>query len=74
MDGRVFVVGSFNVDHAWTCEALPRPGETLVLDGYRLTVDQVVRRRIRRVTLEPVQRAPEPLARVASSPTSPTAP
>jgi len=29
MDGRVFVVGSFNVDHAWTCHALPRPGETL---------------------------------------------
>ena len=29
MDGRVVVVGSFNVDHAWTCEALPRPGETL---------------------------------------------
>ena len=26
---RVLVVGSFNVDHAWTCEALPRPGETL---------------------------------------------
>lgn len=29
MDGRVVVVGSFNVDHAWHCEALPRPGETL---------------------------------------------
>lgn len=29
MAGRVFVVGSFNVDHAWTCEALPRRGETL---------------------------------------------
>lgn len=29
MDGRVFVVGSFNVDHAWSCDALPRPGETL---------------------------------------------
>ena len=26
---RVLVVGSFNVDHAWTCDALPRPGETL---------------------------------------------
>ena len=26
---RVVVVGSFNVDHAWTCDALPRPGETL---------------------------------------------
>lgn len=27
--GRVTVVGSFNVDHVWTCTALPRPGETL---------------------------------------------
>ena len=27
--GRVAVVGSFNVDHAWSCDALPRPGETL---------------------------------------------
>ena len=26
---RVVVVGSFNVDHVWTCPALPRPGETL---------------------------------------------
>lgn len=26
---RVLVVGSFNLDHAWTCDALPRPGETL---------------------------------------------
>jgi ribokinase len=26
---RVVVVGSFNVDHVWTCAALPRPGETL---------------------------------------------
>jgi len=25
----VVVVGSFNVDHVWTCAALPRPGETL---------------------------------------------
>ena len=25
----VVVVGSFNVDHAWTCAALPRAGETL---------------------------------------------
>lgn len=24
----VVVVGSFNVDHVWTCDALPRPGET----------------------------------------------
>ncbi|MFD0739264.1 ribokinase [Lysobacter koreensis] len=27
--GRVVVVGSFNVDHVWTCACLPRPGETL---------------------------------------------
>ena len=27
--GRVVVVGSFNVDHVWTCASLPRPGETL---------------------------------------------
>ncbi|MBP6796903.1 MAG: ribokinase [Luteimonas sp.] len=26
---RVVVVGSFNIDHVWTCPALPRPGETL---------------------------------------------
>ncbi|UHQ19779.1 ribokinase [Lysobacter sp. KIS68-7] len=26
---RVVVVGSFNVDHVWRCETLPRPGETL---------------------------------------------
>ena len=26
---RVVVVGSFNVDHVWTSERLPRPGETL---------------------------------------------
>ena len=25
----VVVAGSFNVDHVWTCVALPRPGETL---------------------------------------------
>ena len=27
--GRVFVVGSFNVDHVWRCDALPSPGQTL---------------------------------------------
>lgn len=27
---RVVVVGSFNVDHVWRCDALPQPGETRV--------------------------------------------
>lgn len=27
--GKVVVVGSFNVDHVWRCDTLPRPGETL---------------------------------------------
>ena len=27
--GKVVVVGSFNVDHVWRCQALPKPGETL---------------------------------------------
>lgn len=27
---QVVVVGSFNIDHVWHCQALPRPGETLV--------------------------------------------
>jgi ribokinase len=29
MGGRVVVVGSFNVDHVWRCQALPQPGETV---------------------------------------------
>lgn len=29
MAHRVFVVGSYNQDHAWTCTRLPQPGETL---------------------------------------------
>jgi magnesium and cobalt transporter len=33
---------------------VPRPGESLELDGFRLTVDQVVRRRVRRVTVLPL--------------------
>jgi magnesium and cobalt transporter len=36
---------------------VPRSGETLELDGFRLTVDQVVRRRIRRVTFAQEVRA-----------------
>lgn len=39
---------------------VPRPGETLELDGFRLTVDQVVRRRVRRVTLAQVLSTPPP--------------
>jgi magnesium and cobalt transporter len=45
---------------------VPRAGETLELDGFRLTVDQVVRRRVRRVTLAQVLGSPP-----ASSPESP---
>ncbi|RMH91054.1 ribokinase [Lysobacter pythonis] len=29
MSGKVVVVGSFNVDHVWRCDALPAPGATL---------------------------------------------
>ena len=43
---------------------VPRPGESIELDGFRLTVDQVVRRRVRRVTLAQVLR---PAAEVESS-------
>jgi magnesium and cobalt transporter len=32
---------------------VPRAGESVTLDGYRLTVDQVARRRVRRVTVTP---------------------
>jgi len=40
---------------------VPRAGETLALDGYRLTVDQVTRRRVRRVTVRSeVSPPPEP--------------
>jgi putative hemolysin len=40
---------------------VPRAGETLALDGYRLTVDQVTRRRVRRVTVRSeVSSRPEP--------------
>ena len=40
---------------------VPRAGETLALDGYRLTVDQVARRRVRRVTVKSeVSPSPEP--------------
>lgn len=32
---------------------VPKPGEAIVLDGYRLVVERVVRRRVERVYLEP---------------------
>lgn len=32
---QVVVIGSFNVDHVWTCQTLPRPGETLA--GHYMT-------------------------------------
>lgn len=36
---------------------VPRPGETLAVEGFRITVDQVVRRRVRRVTVIPAGRS-----------------
>jgi CBS domain containing-hemolysin-like protein len=36
---------------------VPRPGETIEVDGYALTADQVVRRRVRRVTVTRAARA-----------------
>ena len=41
---------------------VPRAGETLSLDGFRITVDQVVRRRVSRVTVIRAEAAPAPLA------------
>jgi CBS domain containing-hemolysin-like protein len=35
---------------------VPRTGETISLDGFRITVDQVARRRVSRVTVVPVER------------------
>jgi len=32
---QVVVIGSFNVDHVWTCQTLPNPGETLA--GHYMT-------------------------------------
>jgi CBS domain containing-hemolysin-like protein len=42
---------------------VPRTGETLELDGFQVTVEQVVRRRVKRVS---VRRAPVPAS--ASAP------
>ncbi len=39
---------------------VPRPGESLDLGGFRLTVDQVVRRRVRRVQVERMKDASAP--------------
>ncbi len=36
---------------------VPKPGEVLVVDGYRLVVERVVRRRVHRVYLEPTATA-----------------
>lgn len=44
---------------------VPRPGESFPLDGFRLTVDQVARRRVRRITLMPERPA---AAAVATAP------
>jgi CBS domain containing-hemolysin-like protein len=43
---------------------VPRAGETLALGGYRLTVDQVTRRRVRRVTVS-AEVSPPPVPVVA---------
>jgi len=45
---------------------VPRAGESFLLDGFRLTVDQVARRRIRRVTVTP--EAPVALSPAAPEP------
>ena len=37
---------------------VPRAGETLAIEGFRITVDQVARRRVSRVTVVPMERAP----------------
>ena len=37
---------------------VPKPGETLRVDGYKLVVERVVRRRVHRVYLEPLAPAP----------------
>jgi len=56
---------------------VPRPGESIAADGFRLTVDQIVRRRIRRVSvhreggsLAPV---PDPGGAPSEAPSGPTA-
>lgn len=46
---------------------VPKTGEAVLVDGFRLTVDQIVRRRIRRVT---VRRVTKPAA-VAAAPAGP---
>jgi putative hemolysin len=45
---------------------VPRAGESTEIDGLRLTVDQVVRRRVRRVTVVPTAGASGPSGEVPS--------
>jgi magnesium and cobalt transporter len=39
---------------------VPRTGESLAIEGFRITVDQVARRRVSRVTVVPLERTPVP--------------
>lgn len=52
--GDVSTVGGLVMD---LLGRVPHPGETLTVAGYRLVVEKVVRRRIQRVYLEPVETA-----------------
>lgn len=60
LTGRDFTRGDVTTVGGLVMELLgrvPQPGETLTVEGYRLVVEKVVRRRIQRVYLEPVEHA-----------------
>ena len=61
LTGQDFTRGDVNTVGGLVMELLgrvPHPGETLTVDGYRLVVEKVLRRRIQRVYLEPVESGP----------------